>query len=253
MTPGPAARYGTHEPGRSGASRAATRIRDRVLAGMLLALPFLVTIWILVWLYRTLDLYAISPAARLVIRFMEGQSRDVVVPEWFATWVAPPLGTAIVLAILYLLGFFAKTRVERLLDSAMLRLPFVTRIYRAVRGVFASLSGQGELHRFQRVVLVAFPHPGMRVPGFVTASCRDHETGRTILSVYVPTTPIPTSGYMILVPEEEVTNLDWSIEETIQAVVSFGIAAPQNVRYFLPVASGAKGDAGPAPPPSTPE
>jgi uncharacterized membrane protein len=252
MTPGPADRRGGPDLGRIVVARAASRIRDRVLAGMLLALPFLVTIWILVWLYRTLDGYAISPAARLVIRLMEGQSRDVVVPEWFATWVAPPLGTAIVLAILYLLGFFAKTRVERLLDSAMLRLPFVTRIYRAVRGVFASLSGHGELHRFQRVVLVAFPQPGMRVPGFVTASCRDQETGRTILSVYVPTTPIPTSGYMILVPEEEVTDLDWSIEETIQAVVSFGIAAPQSVRYF-PSAAAEKGDSAPAPPPSLPE
>jgi uncharacterized membrane protein len=71
----------------------------------------------------------------------------------------------------------------------------------------------------------------MRVPAFVTSSCRDAKTQRTILCVYVPTTPIPTSGYMLLVPEEEVTDLDWELDETIQAVVSFGLTAPPIVRY----------------------
>jgi uncharacterized membrane protein len=94
------------------------------------------------------------------------------------------------------------------------------------------LGGAGEFSRFKRVVLVAFPHPGMRSPGFVTASCRDEATGRTILCVYVPTTPIPTSGYMLMVPEDEVTELDWSLEETIQAVVSFGLTTPHTVQYF---------------------
>jgi uncharacterized membrane protein len=101
-----------------------------------------------------------------------------------------------------------------------------------VSRVFQSLKGQGELTRFKRVVLVSFPHPGMRVPGFVTSSCRNVDTQKTILCVYIPTTPVPTSGYMLLIPEENVTELDWPLEQTIQAVVSFGITAPDRVRYY---------------------
>jgi uncharacterized membrane protein len=84
----------------------------------------------------------------------------------------------------------------------------------------------------QRVVLVPFPHPGMKVPAFVTGSCRDIETGKVILCVYVPTTPVPTSGYYLLVPEEEVTEPRWTPEETLQAIISGGLTAPPEVRYF---------------------
>ncbi|MEZ6104638.1 MAG: DUF502 domain-containing protein [Pirellulaceae bacterium] len=85
--------------------------------------------------------------------------------------------------------------------------------------------------QFQRVVLVEFPHPGMKVPGFVTSTCTDRLTGETILCVYVPTTPVPTSGYMLLVPERSVLDLSWDVQETIQAIVSGGITVPQYVDY----------------------
>jgi uncharacterized membrane protein len=84
----------------------------------------------------------------------------------------------------------------------------------------------------RRVVLVAFPHPGMKVPAFVTGSCRDLDTQKVLLCVYVPTTPVPTSGYFMLVPEEEVVELNWTPEETLQAIISAGLTAPPQVRYF---------------------
>jgi uncharacterized membrane protein len=86
--------------------------------------------------------------------------------------------------------------------------------------------------RPRRVVLVAFPHPGMKVPAFVTGSCRDLETQKVVLCVYVPTTPVPTSGYFLLVPEEEVVELNWTPEEALQAIISAGLAAPPQVHYF---------------------
>jgi uncharacterized membrane protein len=139
---------------------------------------------------------------------------------------------ALVGVFLYFLGFVARSRVISLFDTFLKRVPIVTSIYSAASRMFQSLGGAGDMSRFKRVVLVSFPHLGMRVPAFVTSSCRDLATGRTILCVYVPTTPLPTSGYMLLVPEEEVTDLDWSLEEAIQAVVSFGLTAPEDVRYF---------------------
>jgi uncharacterized membrane protein len=156
------------------------------------------------------------------------------VPAWFVNYAAPILGLVGVVLLLYFLGAFARSRLAVLFDRLLLRVPVVKVIHNAVSRLFQALKGEGELTRFKRVVLIRFPHPGMRVPAFVTSSCRDKTTQKTILCVYVPTTPVPTSGYVLLIPEEEVTELDWGLEETVQAVVSFGITAPDHVRYFVP-------------------
>jgi uncharacterized membrane protein len=105
-------------------------------------------------------------------------------------------------------------------------------VYNGVRQVFEALERQPGRQRPQRAVLVAFPHPGMRVPAFVTGSCRDVETQKVILCVYVPTTPVPTSGYFLLVPEDEVTELSWTPEQSLQAIISAGLTAPPEVIYF---------------------
>jgi uncharacterized membrane protein len=214
-------------PRKSGLRGALAHLRGRIVAGLLLVLPFVVTFWIVYWLYTWLDLYVISPMSRLVLRFSTGSRVDDVLE-----YVAPLVGLLLVGILLYFLGFVARSRVARLVDNFLLRVPIVTSIYSAVSRMFQSLGAPGEVSRFKRVVLVSFPHPGTRAAAFVTSSCRDEATGRTILCVYVPTTPIPTWGYMLMVPEDEVTELDWTLEETIQTVVSFGLSAPAAVRYF---------------------
>ena len=92
-----------------------------------------------------------------------------------------------------------------------------------------------DVNQFKRVVLVPFPHPGMKAPAFVTSECTDTSTGQTILCVYVPTTPVPTSGYMLLIPQAEVVDLNWDLEDTLQAIVSGGITVPKDVSYIAPV------------------
>jgi uncharacterized membrane protein len=66
----------------------------------------------------------------------------------------------------------------------------------------------------------------------VTAECRDIKTQKVLLCVYVPTTPVPTSGFFLLVPEEEVTELNWNSEQTLQAIMSGGLSTPPDVSYF---------------------
>jgi uncharacterized membrane protein len=217
------------------------RIRRQVIAGLLLVLPFIVTFWIVYWLYTTLEDYVIDPVARLVVYLVQGRTGGAEVPAWFANYLAPLIGITCVVLLLYFLGAFARSRLVGLIDYLLLRVPVVKVVHNAVSRVFQSLKGQGELTRFKRVVLVSFPHPGMRVPGFVTSSCRDVRAQKTILCVYVPTTPVPTSGYMLLIPEDEVFELDWDLEETVQAVVSFGLTAPDHIRYFAVPEDGEQG------------
>src|SRR5262249_38031849 len=141
-------------------------------------------------------------------------------PEWFETYAAPLVAIIIALALLYLLGFLVRSRLRLLVDAVLLRVPVFSLVYNGVGQVFRTLEKQPGQQRPQRVVLVPSPDPGVRAPGFVTATCRDVETGKTLLCVCVPTSPAPTSGYLLVVPEDEVTELNWTAEQTLQTVLS---------------------------------
>jgi uncharacterized membrane protein len=200
----------------------------------LLVLPILITLWVIYWLYSALERYVIDPLAHLVLWKVRGGQPDTELPYWFETYAAPLIAIFIAALLLYGLGFFVHSRLRRALDWSLLRLPVVSVVYDAVRKTFRALEKQPGRQRPQRVVLVAFPHPGMKAPAFVTSTCRDIETQKVVLCVYVPTTPVPTSGYFLLVPEEEVTELNWSSEQALQAIISAGLTAPPEVGYFKP-------------------
>ena len=168
-----------------------------------------------------------------------GQSAAVVtdsgLPPWMENFIAPLIAVAIVLAVLYFLGMFFQSRLHKAVDWILLRVPIVTTIYSAMRKLVESLQstqGGDMTKRFKRIVLVEFPHPGIRVPAFVTSSCVDVLTRKTILCVYVPTTPLPTAGYLLMVPEEEVVDIDWDVNETLAAIISGGITVPKEIGYW---------------------
>lgn len=207
-------------------------IRGRILGGLVLVLPLVITLWVIYWLYSVLEKHVIDPLALLVLWQVRGHQADTELPFWFETYAAPLLGILLALSLLYMLGFLVHTRVRRIMDWALLRVPVISIVYKAVRKVFETLEQQSGQARPQRVVLIGFPHPGMKVPAFVTATCRDRDTQKVLLCVYVPTTPVPTSGYFLLVPEEEVTELNWTPEQTLQAIVSGGLTVPPEVSYL---------------------
>jgi uncharacterized membrane protein len=207
-------------------------IRARILGGLLLVLPILITLWVIHWLYSGLEQYVIDPLAQLVLWQAQGRRPETELPPWFEKYAAPVIALLVVLVLLYCLGFFVRSRLRRAIDWVLLRLPVISIVYNGLRKVIQALERQPGRQRPQRAVLVAFPHPGMRVPAFVTGTCRDVETQKVILCVYVPTTPVPTSGYFLLVPEDEVTELNWTPEQTLQAIISAGLTTPPEVRYF---------------------
>jgi len=98
-----------------------------------------------------------------------------------------------------------------------------------VRKLIGVLQSQPE--NIKRVVLIAFPHPGMRTVGFVTKVLEDEKTGQKLAAVYVPTTPNPTSGYMEIVPLEDLTPTDWSMDEAMTFILSAGAVSPDRIRY----------------------
>ena len=234
-------------------------LRNRTIAGMFVVLPVFVTWVILKWLYDTVDSILIGPIRDWLLqiwypaafdgnenhqqakRILEAAGiTDVSVTQtdgdpsnWVINLLASLAAFALVLGVLFIAGMFFRSRVHRLVDWLFSTVPGVNTIYKAVSNVVEAISRSSTtMDNFKRVVLVQFPHPGMKVPGFVTSECKDEHTGRDILCIYVPTTPVPSSGYMLLVPQEEVIEVNWDLQETLQAIVSGGITVPPLVTYF---------------------
>jgi uncharacterized membrane protein len=207
-------------------------IFDRILGGLLLVLPLLITLWIIGWLYSFLELKIIDPLAALVLWKFKWTTSSTELPYWFEKFVAPVIAILLALTLLYYCDYFSDTRLRRGVSWLLRRVPVVSHIYNPVQTMFQTLAKQSGEQRLLRLVLIKFPHPGMKLPAFVTAICQDSETKKTLLCVYVPTTPVPTSGFFLLVPEEEVTELNWDSEQTLQAIISGGLTAPPVVSFF---------------------
>jgi uncharacterized membrane protein len=137
------------------------RIRNRLLEGLMVLLPFLVTLWVIRWLYSALEKYAIDPLAMLVIwkgRWLQGEPD---LPAWFENYAAPVIAILVALLLLYVFGVLAHTRLRHLMDEAFLRVPLISHIYDAVRGLLKTFDKPAGQATAQRAVLVSFPHRGM--------------------------------------------------------------------------------------------
>jgi len=207
-------------------------IRNRLLEGLLVVLPIVVTYWVIRWLYSTLEKYVIDPLAILVIWKAQRIQGESDLPPWFENIAAPIISIILAIVIVFVCGVFAHTRFRRWVDNLLLRMPLVSHVFDAVRGVLKCFDKPVGQPRTRRIVLVPFPHPGTRLPAIVTSTTTDLRTGRKLLCVYVPKTPIPASGFFLMLPEEDATELNWDVQQTLQAIISGGLTAPSEVSYF---------------------
>jgi uncharacterized membrane protein len=206
-------------------------IRARIVSGLFLALPIVITFWIVYWIYITFHHYLLDPITDL-IQYLKLTGNLTAMPEWWDRYVAPLVAVLLALLTLYLLGLLVQSRWHRMLNWVLLHVPVVTTIYQAVNNLFDALNRQRQANQFKRVVLVEFPQPGMRSLGVVTNTLRDERTGKPIVCVCVLTGVMPPTGFTLFVPEEKVTDLPWTMNQMIQAVVSGGITLPETIRYY---------------------
>jgi uncharacterized membrane protein len=213
-----------------GAIRALLKaIQNRILSGLILALPIVLTFWIVYWFYSMFQSIILAPTARLVQEFMaaEGIAMD---PFWM-NLITPVISIALVLGSLYMLGWLVSSSLARAVDWVMLRVPVITTIYKALSNVFESLGNQMQSQQSKRVVLVEFPHPGSKALAFVTSSLCDVNTDKTILCVCVLTGVMPPAGFTLFVPEESVVDVDWTMNQALQVIVSGGITSPAAIHF----------------------
>jgi uncharacterized membrane protein len=180
------------------------RPRRIFVTGLIVVLPLLVTWWLLQLIFKALD----GPVAD-VVTFVVGRPM-------------PGLGVAVVLVAVFVLGLLANNivgaRLVRGFESLLLRVPLVRSIFGPAKQLFMAMAKEDSSE--QEVVTVEFPRPGLYMVGFVT---RRDERGVT---VFLPTTPNPTSGFLIVCDAREVTPLGIPFDEAMQMIVSGGIVGP---------------------------
>ena len=146
-------------------------------------------------------------------------------------WLTFIIALLITLGALYMLGFIANRVIgQRFIngfDALLARIPLVQTIYGGTKKLMAVL--QNKPSGMQRVVLIDFPRRGMKVVGFVTRVMTEQGTGREMAAVYIPTTPNPTGGYLELVPVEELTPTDWTMDQAMAFIISGGAVAPDTL------------------------
>jgi uncharacterized membrane protein len=193
-----------------------------VVTGILILIPVAVTGFVLVQIFRLMDgLFA--PVVSRVLGRALGAEAPVHIPG---------LGLLLTLLLILVIGWLstnvAGRRVLRSGERLVLRLPVARSIYGATKGILEALSkDQGEA--FKRVVLVEYPKKDLFAIGFVTGGARwgqINERLSDLLLVFVPTTPNPTSGFLLLVPRAEAIDLPVTVEEGVRMVVSGGILLP---------------------------
>ena len=205
------------------------RVKRYLLTGLLTFIPLWVT-W-LVFKF-VLGLLA-SIGAPLVNGFLGALS--LVAPHAAATlnieWLTFIVALLITLVALYLLGGLANwvigQRFLNAFDALLARIPLVQTIYGGTKKLMAVL--QNKPSGMQRVVLIDFPRRGMKVVGFVTRVMTEEGSGREMAAVYIPTTPNPTGGYLELVPVDELTPTDWTMDQAMAFIISGGAVAPDTL------------------------
>ena len=215
--------------------------RATFFAGLAVVLPAVLSVAILVWLFR---FFASITDALLFFLPTEWTHRDLGQGTIYWYWSL----VALLLAVLLIgvIGRFARHYVGQqlleLVDLALLRVPLLNKIYGTIKQVNEAIS-PNKKSSFRQVVLVEFPRAGQHSVGFVTGEPGPElrpRIGEKVVSVFIPTTPNITSGFVVLVPEQTLTKLDISVAEGIKYIISLG-----SVSREFAAASGVE----PGPPP----
>lgn len=200
------------------------RMRNYFLTGVLITGPILITFY-LAWAFVTF----IDDAVSSIIPAQYN-------PETYLRFSLPGFGLLIVAIVLILVGMFAANFMGRffvnLSDRLLNRMPILRGIYSATKQIMETVFSK-QSKAFRDVVLVEYPRRGMWVIGFVTGKTKgevQNSIKHELLNVFIPTTPNPTSGFLIFIPVEDAYPVHMTVEEGIKLVISGGIVAPPDKR-----------------------
>ena len=189
------------------------KLVKQFVTGIITVVPIGATILILIWIFNAID-SILQP----VITAICGHTITGV-------------GFGVTIALIYLAGVVASNVIGkylvRYIESASRSIPVVSLLYKGIKEVIESILVPGKTG-FLEVVLIEFPRKGIKAIGFVTSELCD-ETGKKMYTVLIPTAPNPTSGFLQIVGEDEITRTNLSVEDAVKIIVSGGKASPKTI------------------------
>ncbi len=194
-------------------------IKRYFITGLLIWVPLVITGWVLSLIVSTLD-----QSLRLL--------PEAVHPQNLFGFAIPGAGAVLTLAMILLTGLLAANFIGQKLvgwwDKLLARIPVVNSVYKAVKQVSDTLFAPNG-NAFRKALLVQYPRQGSWTIAFLTGApggdLVNHLTGDYV-SVYVPTTPNPTSGFFLMMPAADVVELDMTVDEALKYIISMGVVAP---------------------------
>lgn len=200
--------------------KARSHFKRWFFTGLILLIPVLVTVYLFMAVVSRMDgmLHLIPKAYQ---------------PDQLLGFHIPGLGVLLTLLVVLITGMVGASFIGRwfvrLGESIVDRIPLVRSVYGAIKNVLETIF-QDNKDAFRRVVLIEYPRPGLFVLAFVAGEDQgeiQHRTGERVIAVFVPTTPNPTSGFLLYVPEKDTIPLDMSVEDGMKCVISAGVISPE--------------------------
>jgi len=208
--------------------------RNRILAGLVVIVPLGVTTVVAVWIYRWI--------ARLsetgVKRFIPLDILKTRYPSLYP-WLNPAIDIAavvvtilLILGILWLIGSLSSSflvkRTYALIERGILGLPIVRQVYTFTKQIVAMIT-RSQRSEGQRVVIIEYPKEGCYVLAFATGETTFTDMEGKFVTLFVPTTPNPTSGFMLVVPANRVRETNLTVEDAARVIISGGIIVPERI------------------------
>ena len=203
--------------------RLRTSLKNCFLTGLLVILPISITVYVIWVLIRAMD---------AILKYIPAK----YLPETYLQIDIPGLGLILVVILVFVVGLLTRNfigrKIVKLGENIVDRIPLVRVLYTGVKQLLEPLFLQ-KTNAFKRVALIEYPRRGVHVIGFVTGESKgevQNKTSKDMMNVFVPTTPNPTSGFYILIPEDEVVYLNMSVEDAFKLIISGGIVSPPEKR-----------------------
>lgn len=199
------------------------------VAGILAFAPIAVTIWAIAWIIQRLDNLLLPRLVELIFPSLEDPPQ------------LPFVGALFTIVVILLFGVIARHffggELVRYWERLLARVPVARSIYGAVKQLLEAIFSSTSQQSFNRVVMLEYPRKGLYALAFTTGPARgilQDLTESKMINCFIPTTPNPTSGFYLLVPEEELTSVDLTVEDAFKLVMSAGLVAPDVRRADTP-------------------
>jgi uncharacterized membrane protein len=196
------------------------KLRSYLFTGILITAPVVITLWIVLSLVNLFD-GLVTPL--IPIQFN---------PNKYLPYEIPGIGLVVLITFLIIIGFltanFFGRWIIRRTEIILQNIPLIKVFYKTIKQILETVL-KNNSNAFRKVVLVEYPRKGLWIIGFTTGETSGiirKKIGSKLINVFIPTTPNPTSGFLLLVPEKDLKYLDIGVDDAIKTVVSAGIVPP---------------------------